>query len=61
MPLLKTKQTLSSMLPEQTLKVISTDAGSWRDIPAYVELTHHELVERVQLSDQFIYYIKKGV
>jgi len=60
MPLLKTKQALSSMQTGQVIKVISTDGGSWRDIPAFVELTPHELVERNQDDDQFTFLIKKG-
>ncbi len=60
MPLLKTKQALSSMTPGQVLKVVSTDAGSWRDIPGFVTLTSHQLVKQEQSGEQFIFYIAKG-
>lgn len=60
MPLLKAKQALSSMDVGGVLKVISTDAGSWRDIPAFVDLTSHELLEKLQQDDCFIFYIVKG-
>lgn len=60
MPLLKTKQALSSMEPGQTIQVISTDAGSQRDIPAFINLTSHSLLEREQIQEKFIFLIKKG-
>ncbi len=60
MPLLKTKQALSSMEPGQIIQVISTDAGSLRDIPAFIDLTSHSLLEREQIQEKFIFLIKKG-
>lgn len=60
MPLLKTKQALSSMSAAQIIKVTATDAGSWRDIPAFIELTSHILVSKQQVADQFVFHIKKG-
>ena len=60
MPLLKTKQALSSMISGQSVKVICTDAGSWRDIPAFVELTPHTLLFSEQSGEQFIFMIQKG-
>ena len=60
MPLLKAKQALSSMDAGSVLKVIATDAGSWRDIPAFVDLTDHELLEKLQKDEHFIFYIVKG-
>jgi len=60
MPLLKTKQALSSMEVGQVLKVEATDAGAWRDIPAFVALTSHELLQREEEGELFIFYIVKG-
>ncbi len=37
LPLLKTKLALSQMLSGQVLRVVATDAGSWRDIQAFAE------------------------
>ncbi len=61
MPLLKTKQSLSSMDAGQILKVSTKDSGSWRDIPAFVELTAHILIERQEIDEMFVFIIKKGV
>jgi TusA-related sulfurtransferase len=60
MPLLKTKQALSSMSSGQVVKVVCTDAGSWRDIPAFVELTSHALLSLKHSDEQFIFMIQKG-
>lgn len=60
MPLLKTKQALSSMNSGQVLKIEATDAGSWRDIPAFVDLTTHQLLTQEQNDEQYIFYILKG-
>ncbi len=60
MPLLKTKQALSSMEVGQVLKVEATDAGSRRDIPAFVDLTSHELLKQEEEAELFIFYILKG-
>lgn len=60
MPLLKTKQALSSMNNGQILKVTCTDSGSWRDIPGFIELSAHQLIERLQTDTTYIFFIKKG-
>jgi len=60
MPLLKTKQSLSSLEVGQILKVVATDAGSWRDIPAFTDISCHELVEKEKQDNHYIFYILKG-
>lgn len=60
MPLLKTKLELSSMSPGQELEVIATDAGSARDIPAFLRLSSHELVSSSEQGGNFIFVIKCG-
>lgn len=60
MPLLKTKQALSSLEVGQVLKVKTRDSGSWRDIPAFVNLSAHELLEKQEHSNMFFFIIKKG-
>ncbi|MEP1216186.1 MAG: sulfurtransferase TusA family protein [Marinobacter sp.] len=60
MPLLKTKLELNSMSPGQELEVIATDAGSARDIPAFLRLSDHELVSSSEQGGCFIFVIKCG-
>ena len=44
----------------QVLKVEATDAGAWRDIPAFVALTAHELLQCEEDGELFVFYIVKG-
>ncbi|NMT63850.1 sulfurtransferase TusA family protein [Marinobacter orientalis] len=60
MPLLKTKLELNSMAPGQELEVIATDAGSARDIPAFLRLSCHELVSSSEQGGCFTFVIKCG-
>ena len=60
MPLLKTKQSLKNMSAGQVLKVIATDAGSWRDIQVFVNNSAHELLLAEEVEAQYCYWIKKG-
>jgi len=60
MPLLKTKLELNSMTPGEELEVIATDAGSARDIPAFLAMTAHTLVEVSENSGQYRFVIKCG-
>lgn len=59
LPLLKTKQALKGMAAGQTLKVLATDRGALRDIPAFAELAGHTLVRQCQREDDLIFYLLK--
>lgn len=60
MPLLKTKLELNSMSPGNELEVIATDAGSARDIPAFLKLSKHELVTSSEADGRYRFVIKCG-
>ncbi|WP_417500591.1 sulfurtransferase TusA family protein [Marinobacter sp.] len=60
MPLLKTKLELNSMSPGEKLEVIATDAGSARDIPAFLELSRHRLVNSAETDGHFRFVIECG-
>lgn len=60
MPLLKTKLELNAMVPGQELEVIATDAGSARDIPAFLKLSCHELVSSSEADGRYRFVIKCG-
>lgn len=60
MPLLKTKQALSSMKTGQVVKVLTKDSGSWRDIPAFVDISNHSMIEKQKQDDMYIFIIAKG-
>lgn len=44
MPLLKVKQRLRGMAAGQSLRVLASDPGARRDIPAWLRQTSHSLV-----------------
>lgn len=46
LPLLKTRQALRHLTPGQVLEVRASDAGSARDIPAYLGQSPHSLVRQ---------------
>ncbi len=64
MPLVKARQQINALQPNQVLKVISTDRGSIKDFQGWsksaknVEILKQE-TESVDGKDVFIHYIKK--
>ncbi len=60
MPLLKTKLALKSMDAGGVLKVIATDSGSWRDIPRFIELSTHRLLQCRDSNGQYEFWIERG-
>ncbi|MGD9887847.1 MAG: sulfurtransferase TusA family protein [Halothiobacillaceae bacterium] len=59
MPLLKTKQALSTLAAGQVLRVLATDAAAPRDFAAYAEATGHVLLQTDFLVEQCVLYVKK--
>lgn len=60
MPLLKTKLELNTMMPGEQLEVIATDAGSNRDLPAWVAISVHSLVSQSESNGVYRFVIKCG-
>ena len=59
LPILKAKKTLAEMTAGQTLKVIATDPGSWRDFEAFARQTGNELVSQEKTEANFVYVLKR--
>lgn len=59
LPILKAKKALADMLSGQTLKVISTDAGSVRDFQAFAKQTGNLLMEQQTVGSDFITLLKR--
>ncbi len=59
LPILRCKKGLSDMLPNQTLKIMTTDPGSVKDFEAFCKQTGHVLLELDEQEDAFTFYIKK--
>ncbi|KXS38864.1 sulfurtransferase TusA family protein [Modicisalibacter tunisiensis] len=60
LPLLKAKQALSRLASGETLYVVATDPGSWRDFEAFAAQGAHELLARETRDDEYHYWIRKG-
>ena len=61
LPLLKMKLALKGVEPGQTILVLATDAGSWKDFHKFAEITSNELVSAVEEQGTYQYVIKKGL
>ena len=59
LPIVKTRAAMAGLRPGEVLRVVSTDAGSVHDMPAFAQLTRNTLVDsRVDGSD-YVYYLRK--
>ena len=59
LPILKAKKALADMHSGQTLKVISTDAGSVRDFQAFAKQTGNELVSQQTAGSEHFTVLKR--
>jgi tRNA 2-thiouridine synthesizing protein A len=59
LPILKTKKELSKMDAGQVLEVISTDAGSVKDIEAFCNQTGNKLISNVEDGGKYVFTIEK--
>ena len=60
MPILKTKKALSKMDSGKILEVISTDAGSVKDIEAFCNQTGNELISINEEDGKYIFTLEKA-
>ena len=59
LPILKAKKALADMHSGQTLKVISTDAGSVRDFQAFAKQTGNQLLLQESQAGEHITVLKR--
>jgi tRNA 2-thiouridine synthesizing protein A len=59
MPILKTKKALKQMESGQILKVISTDAGSVKDLVSFCNQTGNKLIESSEVAGKYIFILEK--
>ena len=59
LPILKAKKALTELHSGQTLKVIATDPGSWRDFEAFARQTGNELLSQEKTDLNFVYVLKR--
>lgn len=59
LPILKTKKSLDSMSAGDVLKVISTDAGSVKDMQAFAKQTGNELLGSEETGKEYVFFLRK--
>lgn len=59
LPILKTKKSLADMATGQVLKVISTDAGSVKDMQAFANQTGNTLVSQSEVNGEYVFFMQK--
>jgi len=59
LPILKTKKALNDLTSGQVLKVVSTDAGSVKDMEAFSMQTGNELLGSQSEGKEYVFFIKK--
>jgi tRNA 2-thiouridine synthesizing protein A len=59
LPILKAKKALTDMASGETLRVVSTDAGSVRDFQAFAKQTGNELLDQQTLGSDFIHVMRR--
>ncbi|WP_040556446.1 sulfurtransferase TusA family protein [Reinekea blandensis] len=60
LPLLKLKQALAQVQIGDEVVLLATDAGSCRDVPAFVALTAHQLISQQETDGQYRFAVQKG-
>ena len=61
LPILKTKKAIKEVPVGETLKVLSTDPGSIKDMDAFCRTTGNDLLESGQDGDTFTFLIRRKV
>ena len=60
MPVVKTKQAIDDLEPDEVLEVVATDAGSMSDIDGWADTTDGvELLDQVEGDDVYTHYVRK--
>jgi tRNA 2-thiouridine synthesizing protein A len=59
LPILRTKKTLSEMLPGEVLHVLTTDPGSVRDFEAFAKQTGNVLLSSSEVNEAFEYFLRR--
>ena len=60
LPILKTKKALTKMESGQVLEVLSTDAGSVKDLESFCNQTGNKLIETVEDNGKFVFTVEKA-
>jgi tRNA 2-thiouridine synthesizing protein A len=59
LPILKTKKALAEMHTGQILRIVATDPGSVRDFQAFARQTGNDLLLKLEMDKDFVFYMKR--
>lgn len=59
-PILKTRFAIDAIETGQVLKVISTDAGSLRDMEAFARQTGNVLLSSADAGGEYVFFLRKA-
>lgn len=59
LPILKAKKALTGLQSGQTVRVVSTDAGSVRDFQAFAKQTGNELIEQRTEGAEYFHLMRR--
>lgn len=58
MPIVQLKKATKTMKPGQVLRMVATDPGSKRDVPAWAQKTGNEILDSSEGDKEFTFVIK---
>jgi TusA-related sulfurtransferase len=58
MPIVKLKKTTKTMESGQVVRLVSTDQGSTRDVPAWAKKTGAKILETSEEEGEYVFIIK---
>lgn len=60
LPVLKARKMLNEMTSAQRLRLICTDSGALKDIPAFCKMTGNPLLSNEEIDGKLYFIIEKG-
>jgi tRNA 2-thiouridine synthesizing protein A len=60
LPLLKARKALRDVMVGETLEVLATDPGSWRDFAVFAEQSGQRLLQASEAQGVFRYLLKRN-
>lgn len=60
MPVVKTRLAIDKLASGEVLKVVATDRGSLKDIPAWAQATGNKLVSADDGGEEIVFLLEKG-
>lgn len=60
MPVLRVRKAMADVEPGEVLKVVATDRGALKDIPAWARTAGHEIVSVEEAGEEIHFTVRRG-